>query len=124
MIGGVVLVEYGGPEKKWPARFLKRQRQVLTEQAEKMEVVRYEVNVEDFEKWFAELKEPVKKYDIQPENMGFNIGGYMCAVTILRTARMGERQRRQLNAFVLTGPRLLLSSSSPGILIYILLSPI
>src|SRR5579859_917732 len=92
MIGGVVLVEYGGLEKKWPARFLKRQRQVLTEQAEKMEVVRYEVNVEDFEKWFAELKEPVKKYDIQPENMGFNIGGYMCAVTILRTARMGERQ--------------------------------
>ncbi len=87
-----MLVEYGGLEKKWPARFLKRQRQVLTEQAEKMEVVRYEVNVEDFEKWFAELKEPVKKYDIQPENMGFNIGGYMCAVTILRTARMGERQ--------------------------------
>lgn len=56
---GVVLVDYEPFGKKWPARFMKRQKNLRTEKAEKIEAVRNEVRAEDLEKWFMKLERVV-----------------------------------------------------------------
>src|SRR5579859_7983982 len=59
---------------------MKGQKNLTTEKAVKIEVVRTEVTTEHLQEWFEDLKEVVQKYDILPENiynmdeMGFNIG--------------------------------------------------
>src|SRR5579859_5237102 len=59
---------------------MKRQKNLTTEKAVKIEAVRTEVTTEHLQEWFEDLKEVVQKYDILPENIynmdetGFNIG--------------------------------------------------
>src|SRR5579859_7159793 len=59
---------------------MKRQKNLTTEKAVKIEAVRTKVTTEHLQEWFEDLKEVVQKYDILPENIynmdetGFNIG--------------------------------------------------
>ena len=95
---GNKLVSYEPIGKKWPSRFIKRQKQLKSERAEKIEVVRNEVKVEDLEKWFTELAALAEKYDIQPGNIynmdesGFNVGNFEARQVIVDTSVQSRYQ--------------------------------
>jgi len=95
---GNKLVSYEPIGKKWPSRFIKRQKQLKSERAEKIEVVRNEVKVEDLEKWFTELAALAEKYDIQPGNIynmdesGFNVGDFEARQVIVDTSVQSRYQ--------------------------------
>ena len=71
---------------------MKRQKNLRTEKAEKIEAVRNEVRAEDLEKWFMKLERVVQKFDILPENIynmdetGFNIGDFEARHVVVDTS--------------------------------------
>ena len=48
---------------------MKRQKTLQTERAEKIELVRSEVSIEDLEEFFEELEHVIQEFDIQPKNI-------------------------------------------------------
>jgi hypothetical protein len=95
---GNELVSYEPIGKKWPSRFIKRQKQLQSEQSEKIEGVRNEVKVEDLEKWFTELAALIEKYNIQLGNIynmdesGFNIGDFEARQVVVDTSVQSRYQ--------------------------------
>jgi len=95
---GVVLVEYEPLGKRWPGRFIKRQKELHTERTKKIEAVRQEVKIEDLKTWFEELERVVQEYDILPKNIynmdetGFNIGDYEARNVVVDTSVQSHYQ--------------------------------
>jgi len=65
----MVPVEYEPLGKHWLSPFLKKHKISMTGRVEKIDVIRNEVTLEDFEKWFMELKEVIVKDRVLSENI-------------------------------------------------------